>query len=274
MATLKVRRLVRDDLSFAQKLRETAGWNQTRADWERLLSHEPEGCFLCELDGEPAGTATTTCHGGDVGWIGMVLVDPEYRRRGVATRLLDQCVSYLKERTGSIKLDATPDGMKVYERLGFVEDWRLHRWRCDSPRAPSSPPRLALPLEAKWLREMDREAFGADRLKFLHQLAAGSLATNFQKKEGFGMLRAGSHSQYLGPIVASSSEAGKSLVTSLLPADGPVIWDIPDTNQEAVNLAEALGFSKERLLIRMRLGEDNYRDDPTLQWAITGPETG
>ena len=274
MATLRVRRLVRDDLSFAQKLRETVGWNQTHADWERLLSHEPEGCFLCEIDGEPAGTATTTSHSTDVGWIGMVLVDPVHRRQGVATLLLEACITYLKERTKCIKLDATPEGMKVYEKLGFVEEWRMHRWKGISRKSSSLPQQSSLPLDASWLRGLDLDAFGADRSQFLHQLAAGSLTTNFKEKEGFGMLRAGAHSHYLGPIVANSAEAGNALTASLMPDESPVIWDIPAANRDAVDLAETLGFSKERLLIRMRLGENPHQDNPARQWAIGGPETG
>src|SRR5437870_2531869 len=64
------------DLDFADSLRALAGWNQTRNDWRRLLTHEPRGCFIAEWDGSPAGTSTTTCYGTDLAWIGMVLVDP------------------------------------------------------------------------------------------------------------------------------------------------------------------------------------------------------
>jgi len=125
---MTVHPLRRNDLDFAQEVRSLAGWNQTLHDWERLLACEPDGCFLLKLDGQPAGTATTTVHGGEVGWIGMVLVHPDFRRLGCATRLLHHCIDYLRPRVRCIKLDATPHGRKVYEKLGFVPEADLHRW--------------------------------------------------------------------------------------------------------------------------------------------------
>jgi len=117
------------DLDLADSLRALAGWNQTRNDWRRLLTHEPRGCFIAEWDGSPAGTATTICYGTDLAWIGMVLVDPEYRRRGIGTSLLRHCLDYLAGRgIRCIKLDATPQGRPVYERLGFQSEWPLTRW--------------------------------------------------------------------------------------------------------------------------------------------------
>jgi hypothetical protein len=58
-----LRPLTRSDLDFAHGLSRLAGWNQTHRDWERFLSLAPEGCFLAEKDGQPAGTTTTTSEG-------------------------------------------------------------------------------------------------------------------------------------------------------------------------------------------------------------------
>ena len=74
--TVHIRVLGPADVSFADSLRELAGWNQTLADWHRFLAMEPAGCFLAEWEEKPAGTATTLCYGTDVAWIWMVLVQP------------------------------------------------------------------------------------------------------------------------------------------------------------------------------------------------------
>src|SRR5215510_8173248 len=118
--SLHVRCLTQADLPFADSVRATAGWNQTRRDWERFLALEPNGCFLAEWNGAPAGTATTTVYGTELAWIGMVLVHPDYRRRGIGRALLEHCIEHLREReVRCIKLDATPAGKKVYDGLGF-----------------------------------------------------------------------------------------------------------------------------------------------------------
>ncbi len=60
----------------------------------------------------------------------MVLVDPEYRRRGIATRLLGAAIDYLKNAgVPSIKLDATPAGQPLYEILGFAGEVMIERWQ-------------------------------------------------------------------------------------------------------------------------------------------------
>ena len=53
---LRLRLMTRGDLPFADSVRFLAGWNQTPADWERFLATEPDGCFLAEWNGAPAGT--------------------------------------------------------------------------------------------------------------------------------------------------------------------------------------------------------------------------
>ncbi len=271
MPTEHIRHLQLSDIPFAQGIREIAGWNQTDADWERLIRFEPKGCFLIECEGVPAGTATTTTHHGEVGWIGMVLIHPDFRRRGLATRLLNECIRYLRPRTRSIKLDATPAGMLVYEKLGFVEESRLHRWEGKGSRKSTEEDELNdLPFE------LDHLAFGANRSDFLRALALSSDVCSRSDGDGYGMIREGINASYLGAVVAQLPEVGHELVGELLSrADGrSVYWDIPDDNLPAVTLAEELGFVKQRELIRMRLGEDSFPGDSSKQWAITGPETG
>jgi GNAT superfamily N-acetyltransferase len=117
------------DLAFADSLRGMVGWNQTVKDWRRLLDHAPQGCFIAEWDGVPVGTATTTRYGDELAWIGMLLVHPDCRKRGVGQALLEHCLNHLKQ-TSCIKLDATPLGKALYDKLGFEVEWPLTRWEC------------------------------------------------------------------------------------------------------------------------------------------------
>src|SRR5207237_6846787 len=77
---------------------------------------------------------TTTCILGDVAWVAMVLVDARLRRHGIGTELMQQALRFLDERNvWSIRLDATPLGRPVYERLGFVPDYPLARYNGHLP---------------------------------------------------------------------------------------------------------------------------------------------
>ena len=76
------------DIPAAMWLKEAAGWNQTEADWANVLAMEPEGCWVEELDGEVVGSTTAICYVQDLAWIGMVLVAPAFRGRGLARGLM------------------------------------------------------------------------------------------------------------------------------------------------------------------------------------------
>ncbi|HMC73739.1 MAG TPA: GNAT family N-acetyltransferase, partial [Terriglobales bacterium] len=116
---MKIRNMTALDLPAALRLKEIAGWNQTADDWKRFMKASPEGCFVAELDGEVRGTVTTICFEHRFAWVGMVLVDPEYRGEGMGTRLLEMAINYLDSvRIPCIKLDATPQGKPLYEKLG------------------------------------------------------------------------------------------------------------------------------------------------------------
>src|SRR5260221_6148539 len=110
------------------RLKDAAGWNQTAADWQRVLALEPDGCFAIECDGQVRATTTAVCFGEELAWVGMVLTDAQYRGRGFARRLMEHTLAYVRgKRVAWIKLDATDMGRPVYERLGFDDDGAIGR---------------------------------------------------------------------------------------------------------------------------------------------------
>ena len=107
---LQIQTMRRADIPFADSLRHIAGWNQLPADWERFLKMEPKGCFVATCQNNPVGTATTLTYDNKVAWIGMVLVHPNHRRKGIGRALLLKCIEHLRNLgIPSIKLDATPE---------------------------------------------------------------------------------------------------------------------------------------------------------------------
>src|SRR5688572_22575129 len=128
-ASITIRRFTETDIPFAMELKNLARWNQTPADWRGYLAYEPEGCFIAEADGHPAGSVTTIRYGQRVGWIGMLLVHPNFRRLGIGSKMLLHSLDYLRGRgVASIKLDATEMGRKVYVPLGFQDEYMVRRY--------------------------------------------------------------------------------------------------------------------------------------------------
>src|SRR5215467_18486 len=126
---MRLRVMTTYDIAGGVRLNMLAGWNQTEADWKRFLLGNPKGCFVMEEGATAVGTATTLSYEDRFAWISMVLVDPEFRNRGIGTKLLQRAVEHL-DNAGipTLKLDATPLGKPLYEKLGFVGEYEIERW--------------------------------------------------------------------------------------------------------------------------------------------------
>src|SRR4030095_4038975 len=107
------RPMQRSDIDSAMKLSDGEGWNQTEKDWQLFLENDGDICMVAESNNRVIGTTTAINYSNHVAWIGMVLVNKEYRGKGISKSLLNRVLKKL-ERCKSIKLDATPHGQQVY----------------------------------------------------------------------------------------------------------------------------------------------------------------
>ena len=86
--------------------------------------------------GRLVATAALLPYTADNAWISMVLVTESWRRRGLATRLVDTCLNTATRLGLTTWLDATPAGAAVYGPLGFTPTIQLRRLVSKTLRAP------------------------------------------------------------------------------------------------------------------------------------------
>src|SRR3954447_20166323 len=105
-----------------------AHWNQNEADWRFFLT---KGMVfgIRDGDGRLIATAALLPYTSNNAWISMVLVTQNWRRRGLATKLLDACLKTARKQELTTWLDATPAGATVYGPLGFTPTLELRRLR-------------------------------------------------------------------------------------------------------------------------------------------------
>ncbi len=283
---MRLRVMIPADIAVGMRLKDLAGWNQTPADWERFLRASPEGCFVAESEGQVTGTVTTIVYENRFAWIGMVLVDAAYRGRGVGTRLLEKAVEYLDSQSvPTLKLDATPQGRAIYEKLGFAAEYEIERWvlKRAAMRERSQQPatrKLARPDLDRMLT-LDRHVFGADRSELLrsldHESPDFTLALSARDGTGaYAFGRCGSHADHLGPWMARDEASAGHLLEEFLRRSRRdlVFVDGLRSNPFALDLLGAHGFEFVRPLTRMCRGPNRFPGRSELLCAILGPEFG
>jgi GNAT superfamily N-acetyltransferase len=262
-----MRLLTLADVPACCSLSAAAGWNQTPADWERMITLEPVGCFCIEADEHIVATTTLLTYGRDLAWVGMVLTHADYQRRGYARLLVTAALELAAVRgIQCVKLDATDQGRPLYESLGFVDEQPIERWQ--------GRPDVTTPNGAEWgpspLYQLDLSAFGADRSRFLNTLGKSMI-----RGGAFAMCRPGAKANHLGPCTARDQESAARVIRSVVatkPGE-PWLWDILPANEPARSLAEELGFQPMRHLMRMYRGK-SLRGAEHMVYAIAGFEAG
>src|SRR6185503_14350588 len=83
-----IREMHLEDITGAMKLSTAEGWNQTENDWKFLIENPKNTCDVAECSNTIIGTTTAMNYSNKIAWIGMVLVDKEFRGQGVSASLL------------------------------------------------------------------------------------------------------------------------------------------------------------------------------------------
>ena len=285
-ADVSIRAMTARDITAGLALCRAAHWNQTAADWEFFLSYAPDGALVAECGGTVLGTVATVPYG-PFTWISMVLVDPASRGRGVGRELLHRGLELVPAHV-TARLDATPAGEPLYRTLGFTPEYGIARWSVDpsariNAAAHEAPPRGRPVAIDDWplILQMDRHVFGASRESLLRRLAneAPEYASVFDTG---GRLRAyvfGRHGHvrdHLGPLVADTRESAQRLLESCLAAQrgASFFLDAPDRDDGWGDVLAALGFRIERPFLRMHRGPLTTAGNPSVVFAVTGPEFG
>ncbi|MHC4996091.1 MAG: GNAT family N-acetyltransferase [Planctomycetota bacterium] len=277
--SIQIRRMTEDDIPLGMRLKNQAGWNQSEESWRRFLSISPEGCFVADT-GERGLATVMVFDFGPVAWIAMMLVEESYRGRGLGSRMMTHALDWCDRRgVKTVRLDATPMGQPVYEKLGFVPEYPLARFERDATEiAPLIIPaeNLEAPDSLTPIIDLDRAAVGYDRSPMLRALSdQAPRAFRLIRGAGYATLYRGSGATHIGPVIATNSDAGIALLDDALyrAANRRVFIDLALDNTPAVDWATRRGFTRQRDLTRMRRGRP-VTDNPRQFFATSGPEKG
>jgi len=261
-----------------------ARWNQTADDWRTMLAIG-EGFGLAEPGGRVVATSLTLPFAsGGFGWISMVLVTEAWRRKGLATRLMEKAMQALSRKGLVAILDATPAGREVYRLLGFEDTWGIERMqKIGASELPAAPAAVIRPMtDADWsdVLALDRAVFAADRSELLGELRkrlpwTALVALRGEDLSGFLLGRDGRIATQLGPCVAEDEDTGIALLAAgLAGVEAPVFLDVPDMHAALGAWLRAAGFTLQRPYTRMILNRSEPFNRTERLFSIAGPELG
>jgi GNAT superfamily N-acetyltransferase len=282
--------LTPSDLEGAFALSASVGWNQRAADWRMLLDLAPAGSFAAVDDGRVVGTAIGIDYE-RFGWIAMMIVDPQYRGRGLGAKLLESAMRAIPPEL-PIRLDATPLGRPLYQRYGFQDEAVLSRHAMGpsvrtsparSDETPGAIRRLAAD-DLPFVMEVDTRAFAGSRRPVIDWMLEGAPQYAWINADDRGAAeyclgRAGRTFDQIGPVVARDSTGARALVEAALRrrTGNALVIDAFETHEAFTAFLQEAGFRNQRPLYRMCRstghGFERRRDehDP-IEFAILGPE--
>ena len=273
------------DIVYAMKLSNAEGWNQTEKDWKLLIENPQNVCLLAEGNKKIIGTTVAINYSNQIAWIGMVLVAKEYRGQGVSKSLLTDILKKL-ESFKSIKLDATPEGQRVYKKFDFKDEYLICRMATASMKNLSPDDEDILPesIQLKHIQEIivfDELVFGANRTQLIESLIKEYphrvwLLKRNNSIAGFALGREGNKYHQVGPAFASNINDVKMLIRKALKelTNQPVVMDVRCEKEDLINWLNSIGFITQRHFVRMYKKENPFPGIINKQYLICGPEFG
>jgi GNAT superfamily N-acetyltransferase len=269
---LAISELAVDDAPAGLMLSTEAHWNQNEADWRFFLSkgimfgiRDPGGRLIASAGLLPysAGNA----------WISMVLVTQGWRRRGLATRLVDACLDRARKLGLTTWLDATPAGATVYGPLGFTPTLQLRRLRLEAAAA-ARPAALLAACDLGEFIARDQRIIGFERGDLLRELAARAGSRLVSNGKAMALVRDGRTARHIGPLFADHPDHALALVGDIAASEpGPFIMDAVAEHSDFLKGLTDKGWSIERPFQRMRFGHATIQAaEPP--FAVAGPEYG
>jgi GNAT superfamily N-acetyltransferase len=227
---------------------------------ELYFAIQSDGALLAMHDNEAAGMVWVIDYQ-TFASIGVLGVLPKFQGQGVGRLLMEQAETWAHQRgISAFILDATIDGAKLYEKLGYRDEDTSYRMNLVQQKSC----KVAETIEAATLKdlsellEFDKIIFGADRKKvleiFLKEFAGRAFLSRDNQRKMNGFIIA--QTSTIGPWVAVNTAVAEHLLQAVLNLGLPEKTRVllPTANREGLELLERYGFENVRTLRHMVKG--------------------
>ncbi|RKP44185.1 N-acetyltransferase [Trinickia fusca] len=256
-----------DEVALAIDWAAREGWNPGLHDAQSFRVADPNGFFVGEWRGEPVGSISAVAYDDHFGFIGLYIVKPEFRGKGLGLRIWQHAIAYLGPR--NIGLDGVVQQQANYRKSGFQLAYRNIRFQGLAQTQMPNPVSASQTIDVSNLTDVsfeqlaayDRQFFLMSRAAFLRawiaQPGAVALAAIIEgRMRGYGVLRLCREGRKIGPLFADTEAIAEQLFGALTAQchGETVALDVPETNSTAIALAERHGMTRVFETARMYTG--------------------
>ncbi len=240
------------------------GWNPGLRDAACFRAADPAGFLIGRIAGQPVVTISAVRYGDGFAFLGLYIVAPDHRERGIGTQAWNTALGTLRGRV--VGLDGVVAMQGSYARSGFRLAHRNIRFGGSvTSRVADAAGVVDLGLaDLDDVCAYDEPCFGAPRRRFLRAwIAQGSASAVGVRVDGglsgYGVIRTCRTGSKIGPVFADSAAIARLILDALLSREATgetVFWDVPEPNAAACRMAEDLGMSPVFETARMYAGGD------------------
>lgn len=254
----------------------TEGWNPGLDDAAAFHEADPQGFFVAEVGGAPVAAISVVNHTPQFAFLGLYIVRPSHRGRGVGFGLWQHALKHAGQRT--VGLDGVPEQQDNYAASGFVHAGATTRFAgslgpedpdLQECRAQDIPTLVGHEARAS---NVSKEAYLSawyqntpNRRTFVDRRA--------DRIVGFSTVRKCRQGAKIGPLVAEDAQGAERLLrhaASIFPGDISV--DVPEGSTGLSELCTRLGLQPGFRTARMYRGHFETATAPF--YAVTSLELG
>lgn len=257
------------------------GWNPGKDDAAAFFAADPQGFFMGFDSGEPVSAISMVKYGAKFAFLGLYIVRSGFRGKGYGKATWDAAMKSVEGVT--VGLDGVVAQQPNYRKSGFELAHNTIRYAGNCSRQKLHRPDLVGPtaLTLDQIAQFESRLFPVPRLPFLDAWLFGAetrrclCLVDGGELRGYGVIRACAEGHKIGPLFANDTDAAEALLHGLVAEAGAghVILDVPQTNPQAIDMAERLGLSPVFETARMYRGPAPVLDFPRM-FGITTFELG
>ncbi|MBD8073588.1 GNAT family N-acetyltransferase [Bacillus sp. FSL L8-0199] len=251
---IRVERLREEKTGNIVSLSSYIGWDYNREEIETIFNVGIVYGVWNERE-ELIASAAIILYGEKLASIGMVIVHPDYKGRGIGKIITEACVKSVSAHT-PIMLIATDEGKPLYEKLGFRAVSYVSKYICNSYNAnhkcAENEEYMMVYKESdlEGIIKIDKGAFGTSRNEFLKQRIMQSeqcvvVKDTKENVVGYGISIQTPENKIIGPVVAKNNAMAMRIVHDLARGhNGKLRMDVPEGKNDFMKELEIAGFKK------------------------------